>query len=190
MKINRTSIAAGLTVGVLAGGAGGAIAATTSGAATASTSSTPTSMATDGSDGYGYGRGGGDWQNRGTGVGWSGVDSDIGGTRWTSFAQPGRQAAQTYLGLSASQLSSRLQSGRTLAEIASNQGKSVAGLESAIETAVSNSVNADRALSAGQKSSTIANLTSSVDSVVTGASDGVAGPWHGGPDAPMASGGW
>ena len=190
MKINRRSIVAGLTVGVLAGGAGGAIAATTSGAATASTSSTPTSMATGGSDGYGHGWGGSGWQDRATGVGWSGLGSDIGGMRWTSFAQSGRQAAQTDLGLSASQLHSRLQSGKTLAEIASSQGKSVAGLESAIETAVTNSVNADSALSASPKSSIIANLTSFVDSVVTGTADGAAGPWHGGPDGPMTSGGW
>ena len=190
MKINRRSIAAGLTVGVLAGGAGGAIAATTSGAAMASMSSTPTSMATGGSDGYGYGWGGGGWQDRATAVGWSGLGSDIGAMRGTSFAQSGRQAAQTYLGLSALQLHSHLQSGRTLAEIASNQGKSVAGLESAIATAVTDSVNADTALSASYKSSIIANLTSFVDSVVTGTSDGAAGPWHGGPDGPMTSGGW
>jgi len=189
MKINRRSIAAGLTVGVLAGGAGGAIAATTSGAPMASTSSTPTSMATGGSDGYGYGWGGG-WQDRATGVGWSGVDSDIGATRWTNFAQSGRQAAQAYLGLSASQLDSRLQSGKTLAEPASNRGKSAAGLESAIETAVTNSVNADSALSATHKSSIIANLTSAVDSLVTGTSDGAAGPWHGERGGPMTSGGW
>ena len=146
MKINRRSIAAGLTVGVLAGSAGGAIAATTSGAPMASTSSTWTSMATGGSDGYGYAWRGG-WQDRATGVGWSGVDGDSGAIRWRGFAQSGRQAAQTYLGLSASQLDSRLRSGETLAEIASNQGQSAAGLESAIETAVINSVNTDSALS-------------------------------------------
>lgn len=189
MKINRRSIAAGLTVGVLAGGAGGAIAATTSGAPMASTSSAWASMATGGSDGYGYAWGGG-WQDRATGVGWSGVDSDSGGIRWTGFTQSGRQAAQTYLGLSASQLDSRLRSGETLAEIASNQGKSAAGLESAIETAVINSVNADSALSAGHKASIIAHLSSAVDSVVTGTSDGAAGPWRGGPAGPMSSGGW
>jgi hypothetical protein len=194
MKINRRSVAAGLTVGVLAGGAGGAIAATTSGSTTASTSSTTTSRATGGWNGYGYGWGGGGtgWRDPATGVSWGGWgnDTNIGGTRWTSLARSGRQAAQTYLGLSASQLHSLLQSGKTLAEIASSQGKSVAGLERAIETAVTDSVNADSALSASQKSSIIANLRIFVDSVVTGTWDGAAGPWHGGPDGPMTSGGW
>ena len=151
-------------------------------------------MATGGSDGYdGYGWRGGGWQDRATGVGWSGLGSNIGAMRGTSFAQSGRQATQTYLGLSALQLHSHLQSGKTLAEIASNQGKSVAGLESAIETAVTHSINADSALNASHKSSIIANLTSFVDSVVTGTSDGAAGPWHGGPDGPdgpVTSGGW
>jgi hypothetical protein len=85
MKIDRRSIAAGLTVGVLAGGAGGAIAATTSGSRIASASSTTTSRATGGWDGYGYGRGGGGtgWRDPATGVGWSrwGSDTNIGAMR-------------------------------------------------------------------------------------------------------------
>jgi hypothetical protein len=48
MRINRKSIAAGLTVGLLAGGAGGAIAATTSGPRTASTRVTTMSRSTRG----------------------------------------------------------------------------------------------------------------------------------------------
>jgi hypothetical protein len=193
MRINRRSIAAGLTVGVLAGGAGGAIAATTSGSTIARTSLTTTSRTPGGWDGYGYGWGGGGtgWAPA-TGVGSSGPggDTTIGGTRWTSVARSGRQAAQTYLGLSASQLRSRLQSGQTLAEIASGQGKSTAGLKRTIETAVTDSVNTDNALTAGQKSSIVANLRSFVDSVVTGTWDGAAGPWHGGPAGRMTGGGW
>jgi hypothetical protein len=166
MKINRRSIAAGLTVGVLAGGAGGAIAATTSGSKIATTSSTTSSRTTGGWGGYGYGWG------------------------WMSFARSGRQAALTYLGLSGSRLDSRLRSGKTLAGIASGQGESVAGLESAIESAVADSVNTDSALSASQESSLIANLRSFVDSVVTGTWDDAPGPWQGGPDGPMTSGSW
>jgi hypothetical protein len=185
MKINHRSIAAGLAVGVLAGGAGGAIAATTSGSRTASTSSS--SRATGGWDRYGYGWGGGGtgWRDRATGGGWGawGSDTNISGMRWTRVARSGRQAAQTYLGLSASHLHSRLQSGKTLAEIASSQGKSVAGLEGAIDSAVTDSVSADSALSTGQKSSIVANLTNVVDWVVTGT-------WHRGPAGPMTSGGW
>ncbi len=167
MKINHT-IAAGLTVGVLAGGAGGAIAATTPGSRIAGTSSTTTSRATDGWDGHGYG-----W----------GRDTSNGGMRWASLARAGRRAALTYLGLSASQLGPRVQSGTTLAEIASSQGKSAAGLERAIEPAVTDSVHADSGLNAGQKSSIIANLPNVVDSVVTGT-------WHGGPVGPMMGAGW
>ena len=63
MKINRRSIAAGLTVGVLAGGAGGAIAATTSGSSDRKHVLATTSRAPGGWDRYGYGWGGG-------GTGW------------------------------------------------------------------------------------------------------------------------
>ena len=186
MKINPRSIATGLTVGVLAGGAGGAIAATTSGSRTANTSATTTSRATGGRDGYRYGWGGSaGWRDPATGIGWGawGNDTNIGGIRWTSSARSGRRATLTYLGLNASQLHSRLQSGKTLAEIASSEGRSVAGLERTIETAVADSINADSALSASQKSSIITDLPNAVDSVVTGT-------WHGGPAGPMTSGGW
>jgi len=87
MKINRRSIAAAMTVGVLAGGAGGAVAATASGG-TASTSSTMT-RATGGRRGYGYGYGygwggGTGWRDPATGVGrgaWAN-DTNSGGMRW------------------------------------------------------------------------------------------------------------
>ena len=62
MKINRRSIVAGLTVGLLAGGAGGAIAATTSASRTASTSSTTSSSATGGWEQDLYGWGGAGWR--------------------------------------------------------------------------------------------------------------------------------
>ena len=191
MKLNRRSIAAGLTVGVLAGGAGGALAATTSASRTVSTSSTTSSSATGGErDGYGWG--GAAWRGPQTGIRWggSGSDTNIGSMGWLSLVRSGRQAALTYLGLSGTQLRSRRQSGKTLAQIASGQGKSVAGLESAIESAVTDSVNANSALTAGQKSSIIASLTGVVESLVTGTWDGAAGPWHGGRGGPMTSGGW
>ncbi len=72
MKINRRSIAAGLTIGVLAGGAGGAIAATRSGSRTASTSSSTTWSAPGGWDRYRYGWAGGGtaWRDPSTTVGW------------------------------------------------------------------------------------------------------------------------
>jgi hypothetical protein len=188
MKINRKSIAAGLTVGLLAGGAGGAIAATTAGSRVTTTPSTTTSSPTRGWDGYGYGWGDGanGWRGPATQGGWGapGSDTNIAGLRCGSLARSGRQASEAYLGLSASQLDSRLQSGKTLAEIAASQGASVAGLERAIEAAVTDSVNADSTLSSRQKSSIIASLKSVVDSIVTGTWDGPVGPrpgWSGGP---------
>jgi hypothetical protein len=185
MKINRRSIAAGLTVGLLAGGAGGAIAATTSGSRNASTSWTTTSRTAGGWERYGYGWGNGDngWRDAGTGAGWGacGSDTNVGGTACGLLARSGRRAAQTYLGLGASQLQSRLQSGKTLAEIASGQGRSVAGLERAIETAAADSVNADSSLSAAQRSSIITNLKRVVDSLVTGTWGSVVGSGYGGP---------
>lgn len=84
MKINRMSIAAGLTVGVLAGGAGGAVAATASGSTTTNPSSTMT-RATGGWDGYGHRWGGGTaWRDPATGVGWGAWanDTNSGGVRW------------------------------------------------------------------------------------------------------------
>ena len=88
MKINRVTIAVGLTVGVLAGGAGGAIAATTSGSTTASASSTTTSRTRGGSDRYGYGWGGAGtaWRGPATAVGWDAWHgepaSPMRGARW------------------------------------------------------------------------------------------------------------
>ena len=51
---------------------------------------------------------------------------------------PGRslQAAATYLGMTNAQLRKQLRSGKSLAQIAKSQGKSVAGLEAAIRAAV------------------------------------------------------
>jgi hypothetical protein len=194
MNINRKSIAAGLTVGVLAGGAGGAIAASTSGSRIATTPSTTTSTATRGWTAHGYGWGVGANGLRGPGTrgdsGASGSDTNIAGTRCESLARSSRRASQAYLGMSASQVDSRWQSGKTLAEIASSQGKSVAGLERAIDTAVTDSVNADSALSSSQKSSIIANLKSIVDSVITGTWDGPVGPRPGWPGGPMTGAGW
>jgi len=144
-----------------------------------------------GGDGYGngWGAGGAGWRDSATGVGWGAWSGDpTGGMRWSSFARSGRQAAQAYLGLSTSGLRSRLQSGKTLAEIASGQGKSVAGLQSAIESAVTDTVDADTALSASQKSSIIANLTSVVDSVIAGTWHDARRPWSGRPTGPMTSG--
>jgi hypothetical protein len=57
----------------------------------------------------------------------------------------GFSAAAKYLGLTATQLGTRLRSGKSLAQVASAQGKPVAGLQSAIEAAVKSDL--DKAVS-------------------------------------------
>jgi hypothetical protein len=73
MKIDRRSIAAGLTVGVLAGGAAGAIAATTPGAETRTTSSNTTwrTPASPNPYRHGWDGAGTAWRAPATGAGWS-----------------------------------------------------------------------------------------------------------------------
>jgi hypothetical protein len=189
MKVNRRSIAAGLVVGVLAGGAGGALAATTAPSSRAGTASTTNRSLTGGWGRYGGGFGTATaWPYPGTGSGWGsrpgwGAGANTGALDWLSAARSGRRAALTYLGLSASQLRSRLRSRQPLAQIAAGQGKSVTGLKRAVETSIAGTVDADSALSAAQRSSIIARLDNVVDSIVTGT-------WYGAPAGPPMSGGW
>jgi hypothetical protein len=91
MKINRTSIAAGLAIGVLAGGAGGALAATTSSGAGSATTSSATTTATSGWTGYGDGWSrGARWQDRpGDGWGRGAQWRDRPGDGWGQWRHPG-----------------------------------------------------------------------------------------------------
>lgn len=172
MQINRKSIVVGLTVGALAGGAGGAIAATT-GSGSGVTSKT-SSWAAGGWSGPGpWGANNSGWRGP---SGWNGSSGSPGyGGAWAGYAgaraavaRVGREAAQSYLGLSASDLQSRLDSGRTLAQIASDRGRSVPGLESTIETAARRGIASDSALSADAKSTLLAHVRTVVDAVVAG----------------------
>jgi hypothetical protein len=74
-----------------------------------------------------------------------------------------------YLGVTAQQLRSDLRSGQTLAEIAATNGKSTAGLEQAVESAVQTQL--DKAVSAGKLTSQreqtlLANLTTRLATLV------------------------
>ena len=94
-------------------------------------------------------------------------------------ASGGLSAAARYLGLSQSQLLSDLRSGKSLAQIASDQGKSVSGLKSAITDAVTS--NLDKAVSSGeltksQEQQILSNLSSRIDQIVKG----TAPPWGAG----------
>ena len=94
------------------------------------------------------------------------------------------QAIADYLGLTTAQLRTQLQSGKTLAEIAIAQGKSVSGLEDAIIAAAK--TNLDAAVSAGkltaaQASTILSNLQAHVADLVnrSGPPTGAGAGGHG-----------
>jgi hypothetical protein len=83
----------------------------------------------------------------------------------------GLDAAASYLGLTEDQLHSRLESGKTLAEIAEAQGKSVDGLKAAMvkdaKTHLDAAVKAGR-LSAAEEQRMLAGLQQRIDDLVNG----------------------
>jgi polyhydroxyalkanoate synthesis regulator phasin len=99
---------------------------------------------------------------------------------------PGSTAVASYLGLTADDLFAQLQSGRTLAQIATAQGKSVAGLEDVMyadaKTHLDQAV-ADGKLTAAQEQTMLADLKSHLDDIVnrTGRPHGGPGLVVGGP---------
>ena len=102
-------------------------------------------------------------------------------------APPGAAAIASYLGLSSDQIGSDLKSGQTLAQIATAQGKTVAGLEAAIVADATTQLDAAVAagnLTAAQESSMLAELSSHVDAMVNS-----SGPPAGGPGRPGGPGG-
>jgi hypothetical protein len=83
----------------------------------------------------------------------------------------GLDAAATYLGLTEDQLHSRLESGKTLAQVAMAQGKSVDGLEAALvknaTTKLDAAVKAGR-LTSAQEQQILGELKQHVDDLVNG----------------------
>jgi hypothetical protein len=157
MKLNRrvlTGIAAtGVAAGVLTAG-GVALASTGSSgsptAAVAAAVATPTGTPTPAPG----------WCANGAGAMGSGYGM------WAGA--PVMQAAASYLGVSQDTLLSQLQSGKSLADIATAQGKSVSGLKSAILAAGTKQINASTTLSAAQKADLISGLKSHLDAIVNG----------------------
>ena len=76
------------------------------------------------------------------------------------------KAIAGYLGLSEAQLRSQLESGKSLADVARAQGKSVSGLESTILAAVTSQVNALTGLSAAQKAEVISEVKDHLGDIV------------------------
>jgi hypothetical protein len=94
---------------------------------------------------------------------------------------PGIDAAADYLGLTQAQLRERLENGRTLAQVARAEGKSVAGLEQAIVDAARADLDravADGDLTDAERDEMIERLEDHVDDLVAGRHPG--GPPHAG----------
>jgi hypothetical protein len=128
---SRARVIAGIVVVALLAAGGAAFAAVQ----LTSTSHTATGPAVTSpfDDGLGsYGLGGGRVGGRGFGGG-LGPGGNAGfGFGFRRFLGGGMTAAATYLGVSAAQLQSDLQSGQTLAQVAKTQGKTVDGLVAAM----------------------------------------------------------
>ncbi len=115
----------------------------------------------------------------------TGAKSDAGGGPPAGAGPPGAAAISTYLGLTADQLRTDLQSGKTLAQLATAQGKTVTGLEDAIVAGAKTSLDAAVAagdLTAAQEATKLADLQSHVADIVN--STGPPAGGHGGPGGP------
>jgi hypothetical protein len=112
-----------------------------------------------------------------SGVGLRGVVATVDcGAKGPPDARPGPlgamvSAASTYLGLSSDQIGQELKSGKTLADVASEQGKSVAGLEQAVigaaKTALDQSVAAGD-ITATEEQHVLDQLNAQLDDFVNG----------------------
>jgi hypothetical protein len=146
MKLNRKSVTLGLAaLGVVAavgGGAGVAVAATGTPNAV-STAPTPPTPPYGAGSGHGFGMHGMA----------SGQNSPF-------------TAAASYLGLSQSDLQTQLQAGKSLADVANAQGKSVSGLQDAMVAAVRSNLDANTTWTAEQKTAILAQVKSHIDEMV------------------------
>src|SRR5436190_269227 len=94
---------------------------------------------------------------------------------------PGAAAIASYLGLTSGELRTQLQSGKTLAQIATAQGKTVAGLEAAIVADAKSHLDqavTDGKLTSAQEATMLANLQAHVDGMVNSTGPPAGGP-HG-----------
>jgi hypothetical protein len=94
-------------------------------------------------------------------------------------------AAAAYLGLSQTDLQTRLRAGDSLADVAKAQGKPVSGLEDAMVAAMKKNLDADTTLTADQKAAVLDQMKSRLDTMVNrahmyGAGIGMRGGQMGG----------
>ena len=107
------------------------------------------------------------------------------------------QAVAGYLGLSDEKLRDQLESGKSLADIATAQGKSVAGLKDTILTAVTKQINSATWINAAQKSALITDVKSHLGDIVnatctsggspSASPSGPSSSWSGGSPSGSAS---
>jgi hypothetical protein len=86
------------------------------------------------------------------------------GTGWDG--QSVTKATANYLGITQDKLRTQLASGKSLAQVATADGKSVSGLENALVAAITTRINAASGLTAAQKTKLISELKSHVDGLV------------------------
>ena len=148
MKLNRKRLATGLMATGLAAGAraGGGVALASTGAAPAPATSTPPSPSYGPDSGHfgGMGSMGGMWSGQ----------------------QPVMNAAADYLGLTLAQLRTQLQSGNSLADIATAQGKTVPGLRNVLLAAMTSRLSAHTALTAQQRAAMISQAEDHLDTMI------------------------
>lgn len=144
MNVNRKHVVAGLAVtGILAGAVAGGGVALASARTPAPTA--PTAAAQPA-------------------AGWCDGPGGMHGMRYGQQAV--LTAAADYLGVSQAQLVSQLQAGKSLADVATAQDKSVAGLKDAILAAMTSRINASTGLSTAQKAERISEVKSHLDAIV------------------------
>lgn len=155
MKLNRKNMTAGIAalglLGVLAGGAGVAVAATGSAGA-------PTPAPSAGACPYG---------------GMPGMG--LGTHAMAKGENAPFTAAAAYLGLSQSDLRTQLQDGKSLADVAKAQSKSVSGLKDAMVAAMKKNLDANTTLTADQKNAMLDRMKSHLDTMVDTAHPAGAG---------------
>ncbi len=167
MRITRTiairTAAAVATIGILAAGSGMAIAATNGG--------TNRTTPWGGMLGGAWGGATADASGRGFGPGMMGGGFGPGmmGGGWgtsTTTSSPMLTAAASYLGLSTDTLIAKLQSGTTLADLATQSGRTTAGLADAMLAAMRTALDASP-LSAAQKAAMLDRMRDHIDDMLT-----------------------
>jgi len=169
MRLNWKKITGGL-VGVglavaLAGGAG--IAAT---AGTPEPTTVSVADVGDGDGGVSGGMIGAGYEMSGMGLMMGGSRSGTGGVGMSGMVAMMNApitAAANYLGLSQSELRTRLGAGKSLADVASDQGRTVSGLTAAIIAGMTSGLTDDTSLTAAQRAAMLAQVTRHVNAMVT-----------------------